>query len=251
MAYRAWIRSQCATLAAADILPFCGSVIQASFSKLKGTQQSCAETLDAVYWYIYDHQQSNIVASEGDRLWSEVTQAYGKRTVDDCLESGRITASKTFSLNDQIQAAWPAGAYAAIGSQYHRGGLSIETLSLLAHASKLVSVDTARQGLEEIMQERLSQPNSYAQRLLPKDVRVLIARHEGEAEATRSPRTRKRKRATRKERSKASRRNRQRNTSEETAGDTEESGDSENHRVEVSRVRWQFRVPKWWLTLGL
>lgn len=186
MAYRAYLQSQCATLPADDIISLCTAAIEASFSKDNKSHPPVAETLDAVHWYTHDSQQTRVTATQGCQLWSKVRQAYGKRTVDDCLASGRAFADETHLLNAQIQAAWPEGAYGAFDSQYHPGGIDPETLRLLAKASKNTALDIAKRHLAIIRQWRLCQEEGVTLN----DTRLMILRaarqgyiSEGTAEA--------------------------------------------------------------------
>ncbi|KAI4221300.1 MAG: hypothetical protein L6R36_006998 [Xanthoria steineri] len=181
MAYRACLQSQCATLPTDDIISLCTTAIEASFSKDNKSHPPSSETLDTVHWYIYDSQQTRLPAKKGCQLWSKVRQAYGKQTVDDYLAFGRAFADKTHRLNAKIQAAWPEGAYGAIDSQYHPGGIDRESLRQIAKVNKRMPLDIAKRDMSIIIQERVRREEEM---LHPSDLELIIAEHGGTAEAS-------------------------------------------------------------------
>ncbi|KAL8953784.1 MAG: hypothetical protein Q9222_000374 [Ikaeria aurantiellina] len=87
----------------------------------------------------------------------------------------------------------------------------METLMLLVKASRMVTLEDAQRDIATIMHNRLSNASAHAQRLLPKDVRELIAMHSNPS----SDETTRKRKATSKEGNKAYRPAKLRNTGEE------------------------------------
>lgn len=179
MAYRADLQKKCSGLTADETLTYCQTFLQDGFADNEAARQVCAEKVEAVHWYIFQHNSRSVIpACDTQKAWSYIEETYGQQRVNEYLEIGRTFARTSQSINQRIQAQWPQGAHGVIGPQYRPSSLSVEVLKLLAEASKILTFEVAKRDLEAIILDRLSKADSYTQRVLPKDVRKLLNMHQ-------------------------------------------------------------------------
>ncbi|KAI4247337.1 MAG: hypothetical protein L6R42_009663, partial [Xanthoria sp. 1 TBL-2021] len=133
-------------------------------------------TIQAIWSYLQQRRTGGDISPADFARWSdEVQNKHGAARIEEHLKSGAALARKLLILETKLEEHWSHGAYDLLPPQMYVRPLSLYTMELLVALASRLDFDDTQRSLLEAIHRRLESSHSYAQSLLPKDVKKVIA----------------------------------------------------------------------------